>query len=516
MMNSKPPTQPGATFLTNKQAAEILEKLKVIKGMDGKPIKISTIQTNPQTGVKKIVAIPIHSGPSANGMGGPNLSISPMKTSGSPVLTPGRTIKINSPRSSGGFSNVSLVRAVPSSVSSSGVSLQQHQHVAMSTAGIIKLPSHTLIQASSASSQPILSSQATVMSRQRVTLTPQKPVLSLSNANTNYTRNSSVGSTSATYTSLTGSSSNMTLASSHHTRAIELGEFISAKRPLDIDSAEMSEAKRRKTEKGGKGLRHFSMKVCEKVKMKGTTSYNEVADELVAELTDPRNQSPSDPTYDQKNIRRRVYDALNVLMAMNIISKEKKEIRWLGLPTNSVQEATALETDKAERLQRIKLKTKQLQDLILQQIAFKNLVERNREAEKSSGGPTPNSAIQLPFIIVGTSKRTVIDCSISNDKMEYLFNFDNTFEIHDDMEVLKKMKMTMGLENGSISTEELRRAKNMVPRSLQSYVEEMAKQGVNSCNTLTPKVSEPIIKTETDSLSTLETLEPGLEEDSDD
>ena len=34
-----------------------------------------------------------------------------------------------------------------------------------------------------------------------------------------------------------------------------------------------------------------------------------------------------------------MYDALNVLMAMNIISKEKKEIRWLGLPTNSVQEA---------------------------------------------------------------------------------------------------------------------------------------------------------------------------------
>jgi hypothetical protein len=32
-----------------------------------------------------------------------------------------------------------------------------------------------------------------------------------------------------------------------------------------------------------------------------------------------------------------VYDALNVLMAMNIISKEKKEIRWLGLPTNSQQ-----------------------------------------------------------------------------------------------------------------------------------------------------------------------------------
>ena len=47
--------------------------------------------------------------------------------------------------------------------------------------------------------------------------------------------------------------------------------------------------------------------------------------------------------YDQKNIRRRVYDALNVLMAMNIISKEKKEIRWIGLPTNSAQECHNLE-----------------------------------------------------------------------------------------------------------------------------------------------------------------------------
>ena len=73
--------------------------------------------------------------------------------------------------------------------------------------------------------------------------------------------------------------------------------------------------------------------MCEKVQAKGSTSYNEVADELVSELTDPRCTSPTDQQYDQKNIRRRVYDALNVLMAMNIISKEKKEIRWLGKTT---------------------------------------------------------------------------------------------------------------------------------------------------------------------------------------
>lgn len=43
-------------------------------------------------------------------------------------------------------------------------------------------------------------------------------------------------------------------------------------------------SRRRKTDRIGKGLRHFSMKVCEKVKEKGTTTYNEVADELVEEV----------------------------------------------------------------------------------------------------------------------------------------------------------------------------------------------------------------------------------------
>lgn len=46
---------------------------------------------------------------------------------------------------------------------------------------------------------------------------------------------------------------------------------------------------------------------------------------------------------DHKNIRRRVYDALNVLMAMNIIKKERKEITWIGLPTNSSQECQKIE-----------------------------------------------------------------------------------------------------------------------------------------------------------------------------
>ncbi|XP_053246140.1 transcription factor Dp-2 isoform X2 [Podarcis raffonei] len=248
------------------------------------------------------------------------------------------------------------------------------------------------------------------------------------------------------------------------------------KRTRDFMESDFLESKRsRKGDKNGKGLRHFSMKVCEKVQHKGTTSYNEVADELVSDFTNSNGHLATDSVYDQKNIRRRVYDALNVLMAMNIISKEKKEIKWIGLPTNSAQECQNLEIEKQRRIERIKQKRAQLQELILQQIAFKNLVQRNQQNEQQTqGAPALNSTIQLPFLVINTSKSTVIDCSISPDKFEYLFNFDSTFEIHDDTEVLKRMGMSLGLETGKCSSADLRAAKSLVPKALESYVTDMS------------------------------------------
>lgn len=229
-------------------------------------------------------------------------------------------------------------------------------------------------------------------------------------------------------------------------------------------------SRRRKTDKIGRGLRHFSMKVCEKVKEKGTTTYNEVADELVAEET--QSHPSVDPaSYDQKNIRRRVYDALNVLMAMNIISKEKKEIRWHGLPTSSVQECDDLEKENEKARERIELKQQQLRELILQHVAFKSLVQRNQENEERGLVPNPSSAIQCPFIIVNTEKKTHINCSISNDKSEYSFKFENAFEIHDDLEVLKRMGLLLGLDKGQCTVEDISKIKSMVPKPLEKYIE---------------------------------------------
>ncbi|XP_026325456.1 transcription factor Dp-1 isoform X2 [Hyposmocoma kahamanoa] len=250
---------------------------------------------------------------------------------------------------------------------------------------------------------------------------------------------------------------------SHHT----------SRRRHDSDNEtppEYTTKRRKHADKVGKGLRHFSMKVCEKVRNKGFTSYNEVADELVLEFATGMHGSA-----DSQNIRRRVYDALNVLMAMNIISKEKKEIRWLGLPTNSVQECTSLEKEKQTRLEQIQKKTQQLHELILQHISFKSLIDRNKDAESRGVKPSSSSAIHLPFIVVNTSDKALIDCSISNDKTEYMFNFNKRFQIHDDIDILKRMGLLFGLDKGECSEEEIDRAKSMVPKSLESYVEQMGR-----------------------------------------
>ena len=69
--------------------------------------------------------------------------------------------------------------------------------------------------------------------------------------------------------------------------------------------------------------------------------------------------------YDEKNIRRRVYDALNVLMAMDIISKEKKQITWKGLPSSAHHDLDVLQRERRGRLEEVRRKQECLQELLL-------------------------------------------------------------------------------------------------------------------------------------------------------
>nr|XP_010943404.1 transcription factor-like protein DPB [Elaeis guineensis] len=203
-------------------------------------------------------------------------------------------------------------------------------------------------------------------------------------------------------------------------------------------------------DKSGRGLRQFSMKVCEKVESKGRTTYNEVADELVAEFTDPNCNmvTPDQPDYDGKNIRRRVYDALNVLMAMDIISKDKKEIQWKGLPRTSLNDIEELKAERIGLKSKIEKKTAYLQDLQDQFVGLQNLIQRNEQLYKS--GNAPSGAVALPFILVQTRPHATVEVEISEDMQLVHFDFNSTpFELHDDAFVLKAMRFREREHNNS-------------------------------------------------------------------
>eukprot|EP00850_Spirogloea_muscicola_P018637 SM000173S03006 [mRNA] locus=s173:165905:168120:+ [translate_table: standard] len=193
-------------------------------------------------------------------------------------------------------------------------------------------------------------------------------------------------------------------------------------------------------DKNGKGLRHFSMKVCEKVESKGRTTYNEVADELVAEFTGPDSEILSpDQQYDEKNIRRRVYDALNVLMAMDIIAKEKKEIHWKGLPSTTSSDTEQLKAEHLRTRHRLEKKAVQLEELQEQIMGIKGLVQRNEETCQREGA-VPVGLVPLPFLLVQTRPVAIVEVEISEDMQLVHFDFNSTpFELRDDYYVLRAM-----------------------------------------------------------------------------
>ncbi|CAN0878716.1 Transcription factor-like protein DPB, partial [Linum grandiflorum] len=206
-------------------------------------------------------------------------------------------------------------------------------------------------------------------------------------------------------------------------------------------------------DKSGRGLRQFSMKVCEKVESKGTTTYNEVADELVAEFADPSSNlaGPDQPQFDEKNIRRRVYDALNVLMALDIISKDKKEIHWKGLPRTNLSDINEIKAERLSARNRTEKKAHYLQELEDQFSALEILIRRNEELYSS--GNAPSGGVSLPFILVQTRPHATVEVEISEDMQLVHFDFNSTpFELHDDNYVLKAMKLLQISDNNGLTT----------------------------------------------------------------
>ena len=56
-------------------------------------------------------------------------------------------------------------------------------------------------------------------------------------------------------------------------------------------------------------------------------------------------------------------------------------------------------------------------------------------------------------------------------RSEYVFNFDNAFELHNDIDILKKMGLDCGIHSGTCTTEDLCQAKAMLPKAFEGILD---------------------------------------------
>lgn len=107
-------------------------------------------------------------------------------------------------------------------------------------------------------------------------------------------------------------------------------------------------------------------------------------------------------------------------MAIDIIRKDRKEIRWLGLPNETRHDLNIMETERAALGKRLAEKRRTLRELAQRQIALRNLISRNGRAN-----PTPAPAdseapatdkLHLPFVLVNAPRDSRVHCEMLEDR----------------------------------------------------------------------------------------------------
>lgn len=158
----------------------------------------------------------------------------------------------------------------------------------------------------------------------------------------------------------------------------------------------------------------------------------------VASSSSPLTLSPVEGNH-ASSIKKRVSAIVSVLVAMDVIGKDGLRIYWkpsTGKMPGSIGIQSLFAKERSELIAKIERKKAVISDLLSQQVALRNLAQRNK-----SRAPPPENRVSLPFIIINTTADAQIVCEVSNDKTNVSFSFDAPFEIHDDAEVLKRMRM---------------------------------------------------------------------------
>ncbi len=212
-----------------------------------------------------------------------------------------------------------------------------------------------------------------------------------------------------------------------------------AHRSDDEDDDEGSENGKMKF---NKGLKRLSIIVQEIVVKKQSTTYKEVASMILHETRESGNlqiSSKIELAKEEQNIKRRVYDALNVLISAGILIKEGKKVRKNEV-NKKIKISSKQMTIKSLRstIQQKKIaldkKLAQLNNITKEYEGLKRLIERNKQQPSQS-------YISCPFILVKPSDEMGTNLKIvkQEDSLKFALYSNREFTVYGDMEVIAKI-----------------------------------------------------------------------------
>lgn len=192
------------------------------------------------------------------------------------------------------------------------------------------------------------------------------------------------------------------------------------------------------------GLKEISKRVMDIIKQSGQTTYRDISDQIVDEIKEKSLK-------DEKNIRRRIYDSLNVMKSMNLFNKDSqsKTIMWnydqefdpLNETENKneiddknkIDSNNIVELKKSikEKKEKVVLLSKELQGL-------KNVLERNRREDQNI---PMGEKLFFPFIIIEFPSNIdpKINIALNENKTKAHFGFDEGNEMYGDLDAVSKI-----------------------------------------------------------------------------
>ena len=168
----------------------------------------------------------------------------------------------------------------------------------------------------------------------------------------------------------------------------EKKKLLIKKEAMEVESDGWDLDGEQSSKRGSNGLRVISRRVLEILSEKQETTFIEVAEILAQDMKSrARFIKKESLAKEEKNLKRRVYDALNVLIASNVIEKRKKCVllkeKQNGITnlTRCHEKTSQLKEQIKQAKEKKKAKIEYLQELITKNLAVRSLTERNKRRE---------------------------------------------------------------------------------------------------------------------------------------